>query len=249
MVQVTAGRGPAATRRGAPGAAGADQVPEFAAGPVLGLGPGVVAVAAGDRDQPAARAAQVILRPGAGRRVRTETRTTGDGEVGAARRRVAVRDSRRRAAEMIPSSWSSEQPARPAPSSPVTVSTTAASSAPGAIVSDAPPWQKPARVSCPAGRVMYRPCSGPGDGPGSLGPGRGQTRRATSTVTEEALAEAGDLAHLVHGVQGGDLVGLGQGGVVEHRVDQVVDGAAAAHHGLADVNDLRGAGAEDVNAE
>ena len=50
MVQVAAGGGPAAARGGAPGAAGADQVLEFAAGPVAGLGLGVVALAAGDRD-------------------------------------------------------------------------------------------------------------------------------------------------------------------------------------------------------
>ena len=44
--------------------------------------------------------------------------------------------------------------------------------------------------------------------------------------------EAGDLAHLVHRVQGGELVGLGQGRVAEDGVDQVVDGAAAAHDDL-----------------
>ncbi len=48
----------------------------------------------------------------------------------------------------------------------------------------------------------------------------------------DASGEAGDLAHLVHRVQGGDLVGLGQGRVVEDRVDEIVDRAAAAHHGL-----------------
>src|SRR5690349_24707939 len=42
-----------------------------------------------------------------------------------------------------------------------------------------------------------------------------------------ASGEAGDLAHLVHRVQRGDLVRLGQGGVVEDRVDEVVDRAAA----------------------
>src|SRR5579859_6783047 len=67
--------------------------------------------------------------------------------------------------------------------------------------------------------------------------------------TAGRLTEPGDLAHLVHGVQGGDLVRLGQGRVVEHRVDQVVDGAAAAHDGLADVDELGGPGAEHVHAE
>ena len=51
------------------------------------------------------------------------------------------RDCCRRAAEMMPISWSSEQPARPEPSSPVTVCTTVARRGPGAIVSAAPPWQ------------------------------------------------------------------------------------------------------------
>jgi hypothetical protein len=49
------------------------------------------------------------------------------------------------------------------------------------------------------------------------------------------MAEAFDLADLVHGSRDG--------------VDQVVDGAAAAHHGLADVHQFRRAGAEDVHAE
>ena len=100
----------------------------------------------------------------------------------AAIRVQAARDSRRRAAEMMPSSWSSEQPARPEPSSPVTVCTTVASRGPGVIVSEAPPWQNPARVRCSAGRVMYRPCSGPGassssgkpSGSASSGPGSGK---------------------------------------------------------------------------
>jgi haloalkane dehalogenase len=48
--------------------------------------------------------------------------------------------------------------------------------------------------------------------------------------------EPGDLAHLVRRVESGDLVRLGEGRVVEHGVDQVVDGTAAAHDGLADVD-------------
>src|SRR5262249_15191026 len=60
---------------------------------------------------------------------------------------------------------------------------------------------------------------------------------------------AGDLAHLVGRVQGGHLVGLGQRRVVEHGVDQVVHGAATAHHGLADMHKLGRPGAEDVHAE
>src|SRR5271157_4966069 len=64
-----------------------------------------------------------------------------------------------------------------------------------------------------------------------------------------ASGEAGDLPHLVHRVQGGDLVGLGQGRVVEDGIDEVVDGAATAHDGLADVDQFGGAGAEHVDAE
>ena len=44
----------------------------------------------------------------------------------------------RRAAEMMPTSWSSEHPASPEPSCPVTVWTTAARSGPGAMVSASP---------------------------------------------------------------------------------------------------------------
>src|SRR5262245_18125877 len=41
---------------------------------------------------------------------------------------------------------------------------------------------------------------------------------------------------LVRHVQGGDLVRLGQGRVVEDAVDEVVDAGSAAHQRLADVN-------------
>ena len=51
---------------------------------------------------------------------------------------------------MIPISWSSDRPATPAPSSPVTAPTTAASSGPGAIASDAPPCANPGRDTCSA---------------------------------------------------------------------------------------------------
>ena len=62
-------------------------------------------------------------------------------------------------------------------------------------------------------------------------------------------AEPGDGPQLVGHVQRGHLVRLGQGRVVEHGVHQVVDGAAAAHDGLADVHQFGGVGAEDVDAE
>ena len=94
----------------------------------------------------------------------------------------ADRDSRRRAAEMMPSSWSSEQPASPEPSSPVTVSTTVASSAPGTIVSASPPWANPDRVSCSAGKHTYRPCGMPSSsGPGSSSAGSGEPSGSCSS--------------------------------------------------------------------
>src|SRR5579872_2736084 len=64
----------------------------------------------------------------------------------------------RRAPEMTPSSWSPEQPGRPEPSSPVTVSTMVPNRGPGRIVSAAPPWQNPDRVNCSGGRHTYKPC-------------------------------------------------------------------------------------------
>jgi probable F420-dependent oxidoreductase len=44
--------------------------------------------------------------------------------------------------------------------------------------------------------------------------------------------EPAERAYLVHDVQCGDLVGLCERRVVEHRVHQVLDGAAAPHHRL-----------------
>src|SRR5262249_46009066 len=63
------------------------------------------------------------------------------------------------------------------------------------------------------------------------------------------VGEAGDARHFVHGGEAGALVGLRQGRVVEDRVDEIVDGAAASHDGLPDVHEFRGAGAEDVDAQ
>jgi hypothetical protein len=66
VVQVAARGGAAAARRGAPRAAGPDQVLELAAGPVPGLGVLVVAAAAGDRSQMDPQRAQVVPGPGIG---------------------------------------------------------------------------------------------------------------------------------------------------------------------------------------
>jgi hypothetical protein len=67
VVQVAAGGGAAAAGRGAPGAAGPDQVLELAAGPVPGFGLPVVAAATGDRSQMDPQRAQVVSGPGIGR--------------------------------------------------------------------------------------------------------------------------------------------------------------------------------------
>ena len=57
------------------------------------------------------------------------------------------------------------------------------------------------------------------------------------------------MPQLIQPVQRRDLVRLGEGGEVEDVVDEVVDGAAEGHDGLADVDQLRGAGADGVDAE
>src|SRR5580704_5626680 len=69
VVQVAAGGGTAAARGGAGGVAGADQVLEFAAGPVAGLGAGVVAGPRGERG------GEDAPRPGGGRRVAVARRS------------------------------------------------------------------------------------------------------------------------------------------------------------------------------
>jgi len=96
VVQVAAGRGPAAAGCGAPGAPGADQVLEFAAGLVPGLGVAVVTAAAGDQGQPHPQRNQVIPAPGIGRRplVRTAAGAAGGaGAFGARRGRARGRRS------------------------------------------------------------------------------------------------------------------------------------------------------------
>src|SRR5881394_3474544 len=63
------------------------------------------------------------------------------------------------------------------------------------------------------------------------------------------VAEHLERTDLVRRVEGGHLVRLGERRVVEHGVDEVVDGTAAAHDRLPDVHEVRGAGAEDVHAQ
>src|SRR5262245_50459289 len=68
----------------------------------------------------------------------------------------------------------------------------------------------------------------------SAGPGVPRTKLITDAV--DAVKRSG-------------LVTLGQRRVVEHGVDEVIDVAAEAQHGLADVYQLRRLGADDVDAE
>src|SRR5258708_31966635 len=85
------------------------------------------------------------------------------------------------------------------------------------------------------------------------GPGHGRTGRwiwcgPRPPCRGPRVAWSG-TAQLVAAVEGGDLVALGEGRVVEHGLDEVVDGALQAHHGLTDMNELGRAGADDVHAE
>src|SRR6202044_758386 len=79
VVQVAAGGGAAAARRGAPGVAGADQVGQLAAGTVARLGTGVVARTPGDGGQ---RGRQDAWGPGAGRVAAGQAGVGGGGAVG-----------------------------------------------------------------------------------------------------------------------------------------------------------------------
>ncbi len=78
-----------------------------------------------------------------------------------------------------------------------------------------------------------------GGGPGDEAPSLFET--AAASGTQPSGSELVERAQLVHHVQRGDLVGLRERRVVEDRVHQVFDGAAAAHDGLTDVHHLGGA--------
>ena len=65
--------------------------------------------------------------------------------------------------------------------------------------------------------------------------------RARGGAGGQAAADAGSLRDLVQpvgGVERGDLVRVAERRHVEDRVDEVVDGQLAGHHGLADVDEL-----------
>src|SRR5260370_16993624 len=56
-------------------------------------------------------------------------------------------------------------------------------------------------------------------------------------------------AELVRGVQCGDLIALGEGRVVEHGLQEVVESAAQTQHALPDVDQLGGAAANAVDPD
>src|SRR5437667_12339610 len=64
-----------------------------------------------------------------------------------------------------------------------------------------------------------------------------------------ALILDGSAAELVGGVERRDLVALRQRRVVEDRLEEVVDPAPQGQHRLADMNQLRRAAPDDVDAE
>src|ERR1700733_6637301 len=53
----------------------------------------------------------------------------------------------------------------------------------------------------------------------------------------------------VDAVERGSLVALGKGGVIEHRINKVVQCTAERHNSLADVQQFAGALADDVHAQ
>src|ERR1700761_364550 len=53
----------------------------------------------------------------------------------------------------------------------------------------------------------------------------------------------------VNAVKCGSFVALGKGGVIEHRIDEVVQRTAEGHDGLPNVQQFAGALAEDVHAQ
>jgi hypothetical protein len=55
--------------------------------------------------------------------------------------------------------------------------------------------------------------------------------------------------HPVQAVEGGGFVALGESGVVENGVDEIVDGAVESEDSLADVKEFGGAFTDDVDAE
>ena len=76
---------------------------------------------------------------------------------------------------------------------------------------------------------------------------RGPRQRGRRAVV--FLDEGCSQRQPVRGVERRHLVALGERGIVEDGVEEVVEAAAEAEHRLADVDQLGGAGADDVHAE
>src|SRR5438034_565254 len=71
-------------------------------------------------------------------------------------------------------------------------------------------------------------------------------------VADRAAVFAGalpEVPELIAAVQGGDLVALGQGWIVEDAVDEVVDRCLERDRHLADVDQLRGTGADRMDPQ
>ena len=88
-----------------------------------------------------------------------------------------------------------------------------------------------------------------GRGPSCVVAGTDTFRREPQVSRKPQATRQSGRAQLVHRVERGHLVRLGERRVVEDRVDEVVDRPAEPHHRLADVHELGGAGAERVHAQ
>src|SRR5207245_5754836 len=73
--------------------------------------------------------------------------------------------------------------------------------------------------------------------------------RAVRGQSNYGIVTATSATQLVGGVEGRDLVALGEGRIVEDRLEKIVEPAAQGEDGLADVNQLRGAGPQAVHGE
>src|SRR6266542_2561023 len=81
-------------------------------------------------------------------------------------------------------------------------------------------------------------------------PGRAGERAAGGPrAPPTARCRTASVAELVGGVERGDLVALGERRVVEDRLQEVVDPAPQPEHRLPDVDQLRRAGADGVDAQ
>ena len=63
------------------------------------------------------------------------------------------------------------------------------------------------------------------------------------------LSLCDEFAHSVAGIEASDLVGFGQRRIVEGVFDEILDGALEVKHGLADMDELGRAFADNVDTE